>query len=472
MSAVKTWILAATAGLCACGAPTQDAKVVTIGGVFDRTGPLALPATEPIIQLAVTRMNQGLTAAHYKSMQFKYVIEDDAQNNPAVAPDRAKDLVMNQGAKALLTDASAVSTALNRMMYDSDTSNDLNVPIMGVTNNAGNINNPNATDPDPVTTEALHNTLHWNFRTTMSGTIQTRVTARVGLELAAAQHGSANNQYKVETYGVDDSFGHGGASGTIAAMNARQDSLAQSRPYYESIYQPVGVDPSTYNYAEDITRLTDDLNESETPAVQDGTPDLIVETLSPLYALAFTKEYATLGNTIPLLHTAGFQGKSAIDQLGDLAEGTNCVATTALDGTSGEEFNQLFQASPGGYPVQSRESMLFDGVMAELIATVYAVEVNGLDDPSQVTGAQIRDALFKINDPAGTVITAGTDPAKIISLITSGAAINYEGASGPVDFDQYGNVLQRESYYQVKNGQWVEVHRYDCVADPSTCPQQ
>jgi ABC-type branched-subunit amino acid transport system substrate-binding protein len=54
-------------------------------------------------------------------------------------------------------------------------------------------------------------------------------------------------------------------------------------------------------------------------------------------------------------------------------------------------------------------------------------------------GTKIRDALYKVTDPKNTVF--GPDKfIDAVNAISNGLAIKYRGASGPIDFDQYGNV--------------------------------
>ena len=53
----------------------------------------------------------------------------------------------------------------------------------------------------------------------------------------------------------------------------------------------------------------------------------------------------------------------------------------------------------------------------------------------------IRDALRDVANPPGEVVGPGlAGIQKALSLIASGQDINYEGASGPVDFDENGDV--------------------------------
>jgi branched-chain amino acid transport system substrate-binding protein len=105
-----------------------------------------------------------------------------------------------------------------------------------------------------------------------------------------------------------------------------------------------------------------------------------------------------------------------------------------------------------------------------LIMLAAVAASRGMPDPTQVTGAQIRDSLRKINTRGATVVRTGPDEfAKAVSLLQAGTPINYEGASGPVDFDDNNNIIDRVAHWKVVGGQFVEVEKYDCVGSQS-CP--
>jgi hypothetical protein len=110
-----------------------------------------------------------------------------------------------------------------------------------------------------------------------------------------------------------------------------------------------------------------------------------------------------------------------------------------------------------------RDSMLYDAMAVSYLAIIRAVHVNLLDDPTWVTPDQVRDSLQAINDPAGTVIRPG-EFDKAIDELRAGRTINYEGASGNVDFDVEGNVRNVLAEWMVQSGQFQDVNHYDCVA--------
>ena len=66
----------------------------------------------------------------------------------------------------------------------------------------------------------------------------------------------------------------------------------------------------------------------------------------------------------------------------------------------------------------------------------YAAKVKGLP----LTSTNIRDQLRRVANPPGKFIGAG-DFKKAFALLEKGQSINYQGASGPVDFDEKGDVL-------------------------------
>lgn len=77
-----------------------------------------------------------------------------------------------------------------------------------------------------------------------------------------------------------------------------------------------------------------------------------------------------------------------------------------------------------------------------------AIEAAGAADRTQIPAA-----LRSIAGPKGTVIYPG-EFAKAKALIKQGTRINYEGASGPVDFDAAGDIAGRFSLRRYSNGAW------------------
>ncbi len=77
-----------------------------------------------------------------------------------------------------------------------------------------------------------------------------------------------------------------------------------------------------------------------------------------------------------------------------------------------------------------------------------AIEAAGVADKSKVSAG-----LRAISGPKGAVIYPG-EFAKAKALLKQGAHINYDGASGPVDFDAAGDIVGRVSVNRYGNGAW------------------
>ena len=135
---------------------------------------------------------------------------------------------------------------------------------------------------------------------------------------------------------------------------------------------------------------------------------------------------------------------------------------------SGEVFAEEMRTKVRVNPI-FLDSHTYDAATVILLASLVASR--DLADATQVSGAQIRDALRRINDPTGTVVRTGpAEFERAIGLIAAGQAINYEGASGPVDFDANNNVRNQIVHWRVEDEQFVDLERYDCIGSP-LCPR-
>lgn len=79
-----------------------------------------------------------------------------------------------------------------------------------------------------------------------------------------------------------------------------------------------------------------------------------------------------------------------------------------------------------------------------------AIEAAGTADKNKIAAA-----LRAISGPSGTVIYPG-EFAKAKALLRRGVRINYDGASGPVDFDPAGDIAGRVSINRYRNGAWQQ----------------
>jgi hypothetical protein len=140
------------------------------------------------------------------------------------------------------------------------------------------------------------------------------------------------------------------------------------------------------------------------------------------------------------------------------------------DGESGRLFDEHFRDTIEIARQSQWDAAVYDGAFMFALATLKAAQ--GLADPTSVPGAAVRDAMNELNTGGAEEIRIGPDEfAKAARAIAEGRPINYEGASGPCDFDAYGRAKNRISHWQVTGGQAVDIGVYDCVKDAS-CPKQ
>ena len=459
----------------ACGPSEAPRTALPLGAVIDRTGPRATASWSQAIRLAADLANQGLlSSSQYSGMKFEFALADSA-SDPTLAVSRGKTLVRDSGAKALITDSSEDDIALNMLGYDADAANDLNVPILCMACTSPSINNPTASSSDAVRQAALRNSAKWNFRALMNSTPQATVLLQIATRRTppSAVPGDSNGdgKFKVAVYYSTDSFGTGflqALKTTAAGLSLSPEAIVEELPFDPKL------NPDTYNWSADLGKLTDAVNTTDPDnPVSDGRPDLIIDVAPPQFSAALMRVYLTGGLSIPFLHTHNFRSTSVLRQLGSELDGQEGTSHVLLDnGESGRVFASQLTAAQNGIAPAFEDSHSFDAATALMLASLIAMQQNGIRDPSLLTGAQIRDALPKTSDPAGQVIRTGEEEfAKAVNLIARGEPINYEGASGPMDFDSNGNVLNRLAHWKVTGGAFSDLERYDCVA-AAQCPLQ
>jgi len=106
------------------------------------------------------------------------------------------------------------------------------------------------------------------------------------------------------------------------------------------------------------------------------------------------------------------------------------VYGTSVTGDAADEFNKDFAAQFGAdkQPL-ANANYAYDSVISQALA---------IDKANSIAGPDINAALGTVSNPPGTQCYTY---AKCLALIKAGTKINYEGASGPLDYNQYHNVF-------------------------------
>ncbi len=132
----------------------------------------------------------------------------------------------------------------------------------------------------------------------------------------------------------------------------------------------------------------------------------------------------------------GTKNQDMFDDIGiENFEGMWGTAPGAADPALGQAFTDRFNASEfGPKPERPFLDTTYDAVYLFALA---AARAGSLD------GAAIRDNLFCVASPPGTVINPGPEGfAAALAALAAGEEINYEGAAGPQDFDENGDVAK------------------------------
>ncbi|MEH7247910.1 ABC transporter substrate-binding protein [Neobacillus niacini] len=136
-----------------------------------------------------------------------------------------------------------------------------------------------------------------------------------------------------------------------------------------------------------------------------------------------------------------------IDVIGkDIAEGIKTIIPMEDENNEGfkrfnKDYEAKFKAKPsGGYYNANTYDLL--------IASALAMEAAG-----EASGKAINEKIREVTNPPGKIVTTFEEGLK---ELRAGNDIDYQGASGPIDFDQHGNVVSSYALMEVKNGEWKQ----------------
>jgi branched-chain amino acid transport system substrate-binding protein len=123
------------------------------------------------------------------------------------------------------------------------------------------------------------------------------------------------------------------------------------------------------------------------------------------------------------------------------------VDTAQVSGPSVDGFNQAFQAKFGSAPNGPGLHTVYDAVVVVALA---------MQASKTISGTEIRDNIRRVTAPGGTQVSTGVDGIKKgLDLLRAGQAVRYVGATGPVTFDEHGDVSGPALVWRVKDEQFV-----------------
>ncbi len=234
----------------------------------------------------------------------------------------------------------------------------------------------------------------------------------------------------------NDLYGTGFADSLEAELEERGATVAEKVVY----------DPEQPSYNSEATQITS------------GNPDNFV-------IIDFPETFAKLGPA--LVRTGNWEATSTFitDGLsstelpeevgGEATEGMLGTAPGTFSGNAPDAFDQLYTKAPGAAR-NLFDATTFDDVMLCYLAAVAA----GSSD-----GEAIAEAIVDVTGPGGAKYTFEQLP-QAIEALENGEDIDYEGASGPIDWDENGD-LSRYIYdiSEFKGGKLVKLDTVEVEAD-------
>jgi ABC-type branched-subunit amino acid transport system substrate-binding protein len=440
---------------------TDDASAIKIGALTDRTGTSATLAFTSAIKLAFRQMNEAL-AFRQSSIRFQLVSRDTASNSEQAAA-QARYAVRQAGARALITEISADTIAVNALNYGPEP---LSVPITCFACSSSFINNPAAIDADPLRQAAERDERNFLHRVFFNSKYEAAVQMRVAMFRGQGHDGDTNGDghFKVALIATDDPYG----KGWEAALRAKMKEMHPAGSSIEVMYVDPRVNDTSYNWNTDLSRLVDDHNDND--ETDDGAPDVVFLALLPVGSAAATKAYREAGYTIPLQATTAFRRLHILRALGASAEGVEGASPRAAAGDSGAAFEAAFKAEYGEDP-EMLSSGAYDCAVSHMLAALLAA---GRDaDPGRASALAIKDALARISDPRGQPVGVGTaEFMRAADLIKAGKSIEYRGATGATAFDALGNTFPIMVHYKVEKRRFQELETYACSETNPLCQEE
>lgn len=124
--------------------------------------------------------------------------------------------------------------------------------------------------------------------------------------------------------------------------------------------------------------------------------------------------------------------------------------TYDAEGAAYKSFAERYNAKAGKQPSPAMyEPNYYDQIILLALAATAAGET---------TGEAIRSRLVEVSGPDGTSVSSYADGVRELK---AGNDIDYDGASGPINFNEKGNVVSQYSEVTPREGAWVEVQKIE-----------
>jgi ABC-type branched-subunit amino acid transport system substrate-binding protein len=187
-----------------------------------------------------------------------------------------------------------------------------------------------------------------------------------------------------------------------------------------------------------------------TKPYRSGQSDVLCVISYPEHAKIIVKEAIDVYKCKHFLFTDGTKSEALAAAVGaDKLEGMMGTAPGVAMGEAFLKFDADYTAKFGDFPSSPFIANAYDAA-AVIGLAAHAARVKNLP----LTSSNIRDQLRTVANPPGTFI--GPNEFDLgFKMLAAGKPINYEGASGSVDFDENGDVVAPIEVWRFKQGNIV-----------------
>ena len=186
---------------------------------------------------------------------------------------------------------------------------------------------------------------------------------------------------------------------------------------------------------------------SELQKVLSQNPDVIALSGYLPDTTIILREAYELGATAKVLIPGGAAGPQLIAALGpEVAQGVLVYETVPdTEGTAFKRYTEQYNKSFGS---SGADNVFAAQTYDAVITLALAIEKAGASADNVAIAKEIRD----VASPDGETVTSFEEGKK---LLKEGRKINYDGASGRLDFDEDGNAISDFALFAIDNGKYV-----------------
>ena len=399
--------------LCMAGSSLFNASMAAcehkVGAVLSLTGAYGAHGV-PIsraAQLGVEQVNEA-RAALGVGCELVYDVRD-SNTQASVAVDAARKLIDLDGVTALVGPISSGITAplLSSVTVEKD------VVVVATASTSSTFTNMGKRGE----TKGLF------FRTLSSDSLQAVAAAMMAYEAGFR---------KPAIIYFNNDWGKNNQSGFIDAFKALGGEIGNSVPF----------NPDQPSYRSEITKTLE------------GNPDSLYMLSNTQDGVKHFRDWIRFDGPQNFIMPQGMNDSAFVDTVGaDLLKNAWFISPGTPANSSLEKMESDFQVRWDATPKGPGRNSGYDAGVLIGLAMVTA-DMRGLD----TSGSTLAKIIREITGPDGEEHYGGVDGLKAaIKAIKAGKNIWYVGATGPIDFDPYGDVATPFVMMKIKDGDYVDV---------------